>query len=44
MKVESKKWGIFMVDGLEYEIFYFFGGVLEIDDFEIVVYFNYFVD
>ncbi len=44
VKVESKKWGTFMVDGPEYETLYSFGGVLEIEDFETVAYLNKIAD
>jgi len=44
VKVDSEKWGTFMVDGPEYETLYSFGGVLEIDDFETVAYLNKIAD
>ena len=44
VRVESEKWGTFMVDGPEYETLYSFGGVLELDDFETVAYLNKIAD
>jgi len=44
IRVDSRKWGVFEVDGPEYETLYSLGGALEIDDIETVAYLNKLAD